>query len=115
MAGVDLLEQLTDRGWLEAQSQPNPDRRTFYNLTPQGKHALEKLGVGVSRAADQRKPFSYGCLDWTERRHHLRGSLAIEIMLALSDRGVALRNSGSRTVALESPIEEWLQKGAGKS
>ena len=105
VAGVDLLDEMLLNGWLKEDKGP----RTLYRLTGIGERALSSRGVDLSGAAAQRRPFAYGCLDWTERRNHLRGSLSAAILAALSSSGTVCRKAGTRTVALERPILAWLQ------
>ena len=106
VAGVGLLDEMLGRGWFREEKAP----RTLYRLTGNGECALLNLGVDVPWAAAQRRPFAYGCLDWTERRYHLRGSLAAAILTALSSSGTVGRTAGTRTVALERPISDWLER-----
>ena len=106
VAGVGLLDEMLGRGWFREEKAP----RTLYRLTGNGECALLSLGVDVPWAAAQRRPFAYGCLDWTERRYHLRGSLAAAILTALSSSGTVARTAGTRTVALERPISDWLKR-----
>ena len=105
VAGVSLLDEMLSRGWFREEKGP----RTLYRLTGNGERALLRLGVDVPRAAAQRRPFAYGCLDWTERRYHLRGSLAAAILTALLSSGTVGRSAGTRTVELERPILDWLK------
>ena len=105
VAGVSLLDEMLSRSWFREENGP----RTLYRLTGNGESALLRLGVDVPRAAAQRRPFAYGCLDWTERRYHLRGSLAAAILTALSKSGTVARSAGTRTVVLERPILDWLK------
>ena len=105
VAGVSLLDEMLSRGWFREEEGP----RTSYRLTEIGERALLNLGVDVAGAAAQRRPFAYGCLDWTERRHHLRGSLAAAILTALSGSGTVGRTPGTRTVALGRPILDWFK------
>ena len=105
VAGVSLLDEMLSRGWFREEKGP----RTLYRLTGNGVRALLSLGVDVPGAAAQRRPFAYGCLDWTERRYHLRGSLSAAILTALSSSGTVGRKAGTRTVALERPILDWLK------
>ena len=106
VAGVGLLDEMLSRGWFREEKV----HRTLYRLTGNGECDLLRLGVDVPWAAAQRRPFAYGCLDWTERRYHLRGSLAAAILTALSSSGTVGRTAGTRTVALERPISNWLKR-----
>lgn len=55
-------------------------------LTAAGARLLERLGVDVPRARQNRRAFARQCLDWSERRPHLAGALGA----ALADRCFAL-------------------------
>lgn len=105
VAGVSLLDEMLGRGWFREEKAA----KILYRLTASGERALLSLGVDVPGAAIQRRPFAYGCLDWTERRYHLRGSLAASILTALSSSGAIGRTAGTRTVAIERPILDWLK------
>ena len=55
----------------------------------------------MSRAANApRRPVCKACLDWSERRHHLAGTLGAAIMTRLSELNWATRDAapGSRVV-----------------
>ncbi len=51
-------------------------------VTKRGAKRFGELGLDVDELAKQRRPLTRRCLDWTERRHHLAGSLGA----ALADR-----------------------------
>jgi DNA-binding transcriptional ArsR family regulator len=51
-------------------------------VTKRGAKRLRELGIDVDELAKRRRPLARRCLDWTERRHHLAGSLGA----ALADR-----------------------------
>jgi DNA-binding transcriptional ArsR family regulator len=77
-SGVALHDGLLSRGWL----LPGPGG---YGLSEQGVEGLVGWGVDVSAARTARRRFARPCLDWTERREHLAGSLAAALALALID------------------------------
>jgi DNA-binding PadR family transcriptional regulator len=72
VAGLQLLDAMLQCGWLEPQ-ESEENSRSLYHLTPQGTQALQERGVDVIRAAQTRRRFAFGCMDWTERRVHLAG------------------------------------------
>jgi DNA-binding transcriptional ArsR family regulator len=99
--GVELHDALLARGWLSAA----------YDVTPGGADGLAGLGVDVAAARARRRTFARPCLDWTERRPHLAGSLGAAVTAALLDRGWfdpraadsrALRVSDDGRLGLES-------------
>ena len=48
--------------------------------------------------AAQRRPLCRPCLDWSERRHHLAGSLGVALLSRITDLRWAKREKGSRIV-----------------
>ena len=104
VVGVQLLTELLQRGWLQAQ---RGDRRA-YELTDAGEEALRKRNVDLLCARKARRRFAVGCLDWTERRPHLGGSLGVAIFAALVKRGIASREANSRVVRMRRPLANWL-------
>ena len=102
---MNLLAEMLNLGWLIEEKGP----RASFSVTNAGEIALAHLGVDVSNARLRRRPFAYGCLDWTERRPHLRGSLAAAVLAAMVTSRVVNRQKGLRTVALDRPINEWLK------
>ena len=108
IAGVELLEQLLDRGWLEPEE--SQDSRTSYRPTALGLKEFQQRDVEAIPATDSRRRFAYGCLDWTERRPHLGGALGALLMDALNAQGAARRQQGTRVVLLGSNFADWLEQ-----
>ena len=104
VAGVQLLEEVLRRGWLEPAGNEEG-----YRLTSLGDWAFANRDIDLAVGRKGRRRFAYGCLDWTERRNHLRGSRSAAILAALSSSGTVGRKAGTRTVALERPILAWLK------
>jgi DNA-binding transcriptional ArsR family regulator len=90
--GVSLTNAMIDRRVL------TPNGREF-GVDAQGLAFLAELGVDVAQARRQRRAFARQCLDWTERRLHLAGSLGAALAsrcfelgwVARQDEGRALR------------------------
>ena len=109
--GVAVLDGLVRVG-----AVTKPERSSgAIRLRGHPKGALERLGVDVDGALARRRKFAYGCLDWTERRPHLGGSLGASlcsrffearwIRHARGTRAVLLTDDGVRTLrrVLEIP------------
>jgi DNA-binding transcriptional ArsR family regulator len=93
--GVALHDRLMAMGWLVADSSSNS-----YDLTAKGTGALEALSVDVEATRRLRRRFAFACLDWSERRHHIGGSLGAALLsLALRRRWV-MQDLDSRAVAV---------------
>jgi DNA-binding transcriptional ArsR family regulator/DNA-binding PadR family transcriptional regulator len=106
VAGVELLDEMLRRGWVE-ERKTSGGARTCYTLTRKGRNSLERLNVPLAARIAQRQ-FAYGCLDWTERRHHLGGFLGKVILdRLLTERIVERTAEGTRAVNIRRPIAQW--------
>ncbi|HKD53481.1 MAG TPA: metalloregulator ArsR/SmtB family transcription factor [Steroidobacteraceae bacterium] len=84
--GVALRDRLTELGWLAAHA--SGDEET-YEVSTSGASAFAALGIDLGATRSLRRRFAFGCLDWTERRYHLGGSLGAALLgLALRRRWV---------------------------
>jgi DNA-binding transcriptional ArsR family regulator len=61
-----------------------PGRDVDYWLTPDGRRLLDDFGVRVQRT---RRPLVGYCVDWTEQRHHLAGSLGAALLKRFQELG----------------------------
>jgi hypothetical protein len=68
--GVALHDRLEAAAWLSPS----------YGLTPAGVRAFETLGVDIEETRAMRRRFAFPCLDWSERRSHLGGSLGASLL-----------------------------------
>ncbi len=101
--GVGLYDGLQAKGYIT-------DARSGVALTAAGARSLAEFGIDLSRLEDQRRPLCKTCLDWSERRSHLAGSLGA----ALLDRFYALRwarrEKDSRVVTFSPAGERELRQ-----
>ena len=70
-------------------------------LTAEGERFLEKsLQIDAQSLAHPRRPVCKACLDWSERRHHLAGTLGAALMQRFTELKWAARDRepGSRVV-----------------
>ncbi|HMH24416.1 MAG TPA: winged helix-turn-helix domain-containing protein [Puia sp.] len=51
-----------------------------YAITPSGKKWFAALDIDIDELKAQRRNFARQCLDWSERRHHLAGSLGAALL-----------------------------------
>ncbi len=54
--------------------------RTAFTLTSAGELLLTDLGINVTVLRAKRRALTRVCMDWTERRHHLAGSLGAAVL-----------------------------------
>jgi DNA-binding transcriptional ArsR family regulator len=101
--GVALHDAVFDRGWLVAD-------RDAYLLTEAGERGFGDLGIDLAALCARRRPLARPCLDWTERRAHLAGSLAAAVTDLTLDRGWLVRRSAeSRGLRLTDSGAEALR------
>lgn len=107
--GVAWLDGLLRRGHLHAQAG-------WFALTPSGAEALAAAGVPLptrlpTAEAAQRR-FAYPCLDWSERRDHLAGTLAVRLLAHAREQDWLRAQPGSRALMLTPPgraaLAAWL-------
>ena len=109
VAGVALMDEMLVLEWLEEDPEPVSGNRVRYALTPKGVQAMDDLGVDLSAAAKSTGNFAFGCLDWTERGHHLGGALGRAVTACLSKQGFVGRTPGTREVTLQGSPAAWLR------
>ncbi|MGN7801356.1 winged helix-turn-helix domain-containing protein [Hyphomicrobiales bacterium] len=67
-------------------------------LTPAGQSRIEALGIDYAALKKSRRPICRTCLDWSERRSHLAGSLGEALLTLFIDKGWAKREANSRAI-----------------
>lgn len=112
--GVMITQALIDHGVLVATDgqqdvlrRPGdrlsaPVRRHPYQLGPAAGSTLTSLGVSLPDLAHDRspRPLLRFCVDWTEQRHHLAGSLGAALATAFLQAGWVTRQHRSREVRI---------------
>lgn len=104
--GVQWRDMLLARGWVHATAQGG------YGVTEAGRAALVELMTDhpSERMRPGERPL-YDCVDWSERRDHFAGPLAVAWLQAMLDRGWLRRVDGSRALALLPPGRGALVEG----
>jgi DNA-binding transcriptional ArsR family regulator len=92
--GVQMLDSLRKRRLVRQHKQA-------IELTPEGERFLVKsLQISAEALSHPRRPVCKACLDWSERRHHLAGTLGAALMTRFTELKWAARDTapGSRVV-----------------
>lgn len=98
--GVAITEQLVRKGYLlETESD--------YSVPPKGLKWFLLQGIDTAALQLQRRAFARQCLDWSERRSHLAGSLGTALLEMMLEKDWIRRKKHSREIILTS-------KGTGK-
>lgn len=89
--GVELFGRLTDHGIIALDG-------SGVVVTPKGETQLSNFGIDIATLASTKRPLCRTCLDWSERRPHLAGSLGAALLDRIFALGWARRLDGGRTV-----------------
>ncbi|UOD32247.1 helix-turn-helix transcriptional regulator [Massilia violaceinigra] len=100
--GVLVYERLLARGAFA------PDAAGL-RLTEAGSAIAGALGLDLAAASGTRRAFCRTCLDWSERRHHLAGTLGDALLARFEELGWARRSLDSRVVAFSDAGERALR------
>jgi len=91
--GVAVTDHLVERRAIRPAGQD-------FTLTRRGETFLRDVGVAVERAREGRRAFARSCMDWTERRPHLAGSLGAEVLERFLTAGWLTRNRHDRALRI---------------
>jgi DNA-binding transcriptional ArsR family regulator len=92
--GVQMLDSMRQQRLVRQKKQE-------IELTAEGERFLaQNLQISPDMLAHPRRPVCKACLDWSERRHHLAGTLGAAMMSRFGELKWAVRDSapGSRIV-----------------
>jgi DNA-binding transcriptional ArsR family regulator len=105
--GVEIAKKLEEREVIK------PHSTRAYSVSPLGRQWFEAIEVGVSSTAGARKKLAVRCLDWTERRHHLAGTLGCAIYKRFRELGwlISVRDTRIVRVTLEGQSQLWKMLG----
>ncbi|HEX8741265.1 MAG TPA: helix-turn-helix transcriptional regulator [Casimicrobiaceae bacterium] len=91
--GVALHDTLLERGSLSFDGGAS-------RITEAGHDALQSIGIDSRHIANGRRGVAYPCLDWSERRDHFAGPLAVAMLGHFVARRWFVRVAESRALAL---------------
>ena len=92
--GVHMLDSMKQQRLLRQRKQD-------IELTAEGERFLtDTLQISADALAHPRRPLCRACLDWSERRHHLAGTLGAALLIRFTELKWAMRDPapGSRVV-----------------
>jgi DNA-binding transcriptional ArsR family regulator len=92
--GVQMLDSMRKQRLIRQTKQT-------IELTVEGERFMAKnLQISADMLAHPRRPFCKACLDWSERRHHLAGTLGAAVMTRFTELKWAARDAapGSRVI-----------------
>jgi DNA-binding transcriptional ArsR family regulator len=91
--GVALTKAYIDSGWIVPEGRD-------YSVTSKGAAGFESFGINVHSLQKGRRIFARQCLDWSERRHHIAGTLGAAITSHLFALGWIQRIPSTRALVI---------------
>lgn len=92
--GVALHDRLLALKWMVPKG-----RDASYALSPIGVGKLAELGIASDAVEGPRRRVAFGCLDWSERRFHVGGSLGAALLALALKRKWLSRDLEGRGLA----------------
>ncbi|MGJ8527807.1 ArsR/SmtB family transcription factor [Maritalea sp.] len=102
--GIQLYDGLVANGYLLEKDDD-------LDLTENGRAFFTQFGIDLNVIGNKRRPLCRQCLDWSERRTHLAGTLGKAILDQIYQRKWAKREPSSRIVTFsgqgQKAFRDW--------
>ncbi|MBG6142996.1 DNA-binding transcriptional ArsR family regulator [Labrenzia sp. EL_142] len=102
---VRIFDSLQSRDFLKITQD-----KGGLGLTASGEDFVTGFGVDLAGLRLSRRPICRACLDWSERRNHLAGSLGAALLVRFQEEGWLRREKDSRVVYISSHGHENLNR-----
>jgi DNA-binding transcriptional ArsR family regulator len=87
--------------------------RQELRLSTAGVDWFRRAGIDTAAASSRRRTLCRPCMDWSERRYHLAGSLGAALLSRVYEQGWARRDGSSRAVLFTSNGERRFRELIG--
>ncbi len=104
--GVSVTEALVARGLLRQEEGT-------YRMGVDGPTEFGRFGIDVGRLEHRTRPLLRPCMDWSERRYHLAGSLGAALTGEFVERRWIATREASRIVTVTKAGQDGLQGWLG--
>jgi DNA-binding transcriptional ArsR family regulator len=94
--GVAVTDRMVEKKIIAGSGKHN------YEVTPKGIKWLADLNISANDLMKQRRAFARKCLDWSERRYHISGSLGAALFDKMIKMKWMSKQKNSRIVLLTS-------------
>ncbi|MCP2028509.1 putative transcriptional regulator [Flavobacterium sp. HSC-32F16] len=101
--GVEITEKLVSENYIKLEN------KTFA-ITPKGEIFFKDFGINLLELKKKRRAFAKPCLDWSERKHHLSGSLAAAFLNKMFELDWIRKTANSRAIMITSKGEKELKE-----
>lgn len=101
--GVEITEKLLSENYLKLENK-------VYLITEKGEMFFKNFGIDLLELRKQRRTLAKPCLDWSERKYHISGSLATAILNKMLELDWIRKIANSRAIMITSKGEKELNE-----
>lgn len=101
--GVALTESLLEQKIII-------EKNNAYEISPEGEKWFSRFGINIEEAQKQKRIFLKPCLDWSERRNHIAGSIGALLLNKMIAEDWFRRMKDSRAMIITGKGEKELLK-----
>jgi len=101
--GVALAESLLEQKIII-------EKNNTFEVTSEGEKWLSDFGVNIGDAKKQKRIFLKPCLDWSERRYHIAGSVGTLLLNKMLEQDWIRRTKDSRVIIITAKGEKEMLK-----
>lgn len=86
------------------------EKNDLFEISSEGEKWFSDFGINLEGAQKQKRIFLKPCLDWSERRNHIAGSIGALLLNKMITEDWLRRNKNSRAVTITGKGEKELLK-----
>jgi len=86
------------------------EKNNVYEISPEGEKWFSRFGINIEEAQKQKRIFLKPCLDWSERRNHIAGSIGALLLNKMIAEDWLRRTKDSRAMIITGKGEKELLK-----
>lgn len=101
--GVALAESLLEQKIII-------EKNNTFEITSEGEKWFSDFGVNIGDAKKQKRIFLKPCLDWSERRYHIAGSVGTLLLNKMLEQDWIRRTANSRVIIITGKGEKEMLK-----
>jgi len=86
------------------------EKNNTFEITSEGEKWFSDFGVNIGDAKKQKRIFLKPCLDWSERRYHIAGSVGTLLLNKMLEQDWIRRTANSRVIIITAKGEKEMLK-----
>ena len=86
------------------------EKNNTFEITSEGEKWFSDFGVNIGDAKKQKRIFLKPCLDWSERRYHIAGSVGTLLLNKMLEQDWIRRTANSRVIIITGKGEKEMLK-----